>query len=186
MPAASDPGLLVGLAVAVALPGIWLVAGGSDESAGTAPGTDPGSGPGAPVGPRSSGVADGLLAGLGFGAMFSALGQVGDGAGAWSAALTQGVSTVSVVVLAALLGAAWRPTRTALLATPAGPLGGAAVILFLLANQHGLLTVAAVVSSLYPAATILLAVAVLHERVQRAQAVGLLLCGATVVLVSLG
>ena len=57
---------------------------------------------------------------------------------------------------------------------------------FLLATQRGLLSVAAVLTSLYPAATVLLAVGVLREQVHRPQVVGLLLCVVTVVCVSAG
>jgi drug/metabolite transporter (DMT)-like permease len=49
-----------------------------------------------------------------------------------------------------------------------------------------LLSVAAVLTSLYPAFTVLLATLVLHERLHRGQAVGLALCTVTVVCVALG
>ena len=49
-----------------------------------------------------------------------------------------------------------------------------------------LLSVAAVLTSLYPAFTVLLATLVLHERLHRGQAVGLALCTITVVCVALG
>jgi len=65
-----------------------------------------------------------------------------------------------------------------------GPL--AAVGTFQLASQGGLLAVSSVLASLYPAATILLAVAVLGERVRGAQTPGLLLCGGAVALVAVG
>jgi uncharacterized membrane protein len=65
-------------------------------------------------------------------------------------------------------------------------LGGLATAAYLLATQHGLLSVSAVLTSLYPAVTILLAALVLREHVHRAQAWGLGLCAAAVVLVALG
>ena len=67
-----------------------------------------------------------------------------------------------------------------------GPLSAVAVVCFQLSTRHGLLTVSAVLASLYPAATILLAVAVLRERIGRAQGLGLALRGVTVALTSLG
>jgi drug/metabolite transporter (DMT)-like permease len=176
------PGVLVILAIVLAMPGIWLVASGEDDSAGSPVETAAG-----PVGgARAAGVVDGILAGLGFGVMFAALGQVPESAGMWPLTLAQGVSAVAAAALASSLGASWRPTRSSWRALPAGPLSAAAVVCFQLAVQSGLLTVSAVLASLYPAATVLLAMAVLRERIHRAQGVGLLLCGATVVLVTVG
>ena len=76
-------------------------------------------------------------------------------------------------LLATALGARWVPRgRVVRLALLAGLLGAAATGLFLLATHHGLLTVAAVLTSLYPAFTVLLAALVLREHVHRAQASG--------------
>jgi drug/metabolite transporter (DMT)-like permease len=58
--------------------------------------------------------------------------------------------------------------------------------MFLLATQTDLLTVAAVLTSLYPAFTILLAAVVLREHIYRAQGLGLLLCGVAVGFVAAG
>ena len=67
-----------------------------------------------------------------------------------------------------------------------GLLAAVAGASFLLATHHGLLTVSAVLVSLYPAFTVLLAALVLRERIHRVQAVGLALCGVAVVLVAAG
>lgn len=166
------------LAVLTGIPGIWLVSRVTDapDPAGTAS-----------AGPRGSGLTDGLLAGVGFGVLFAALDQVSDGAGLWATATTQTASTLTAVALAVATGSVWWPLPRAIWAAAwAGPLSTAALLCFLLATQQGSLTVAALLSSLYPAATIVLAVLVLRERIHRAQLLGLLLCGATVGLVAVG
>jgi drug/metabolite transporter (DMT)-like permease len=165
------PALLVWLGVLLALPAIWLVS------------REPGPGSSA----AATGLLDGVLAGLGFGLLFAAMGQVPDGAGLWPVALAQVTATVSIAVTAAVLGQRWLPTRRfEAWGLVAGLLATTAVVLFLLATQSGLLTVAAVLTSLYPAFTVLLAATVLREHVHRAQAIGLLLSGVAVALVAAG
>ena len=135
----------------------------------------------------AAGLVDGVLAGLGFGLLFAALGQIPDTAGWWPLALCQAASIPSVVLLAMALRAPWRPRgRVVRLALFAGPLGAAATGLFLLSTQQGYLTVAGVLTSLYPASTVLLAAVLLHERVHRTQGFGLVLCGLAVALVAAG
>ena len=56
--------------------------------------------------------------------------------------------------------------------------------LFLLAARIGLVSLVAVISSLYPASTVLLARVVLHERVGRRQQAGLALAAVGVVLIA--
>lgn len=170
------PAGLTWLGVACALPAIWLVSRIEDS---------PDSGPAGRR--RSAELVDGLLAGLGFGVLFSALGQVSDGSGFGPLALTQATAVVATILLAMALRAPWLPRgRAAGQAVVLGALGAAATALFLLATQTGLLTVAAVLSSLYPATTVLLAALVLHERIGRSQGVGLLLAGLAVGLVAAG
>lgn len=174
------PSPVVWLGIVAALPGIWLVAAIPKDDPGkeAEPGTS---------GARADGLLDGVLAGLGFGVLFAALGQVPDTAGLWPLTLAQLVSVPTVIVLAVVLRAAWvprgRPVRWALLA---GPLGATATGAFLLASQQGFLTVAGVLTALYPASTVLLASLVLHERIHRAQGIGLGLCATAIALVASG
>ena len=67
-----------------------------------------------------------------------------------------------------------------------GRLAAGATILFLFASQSGLLAVASVLSSLYPAFTVLLAAVILREPIHRAQSVGLAMALAAVALVAAG
>lgn len=167
------PGPLVWVGIVAAVPAIWLVA------------REPSSGPDAD--PARSGARDGVLAGLGFGVLFTCLGQVPDQAGFWPLVLNQLVGVVVIGLAATLLGAQWVPRDTqAWGGALAGLLGGVATAAFLLATQHGLLSVSAVLTSLYPAFTVLLAAVVLREHVHRLQAWGLALCGVAVVLVAMG
>ncbi len=165
------PSAVTWLGVGCALPAIWLVSRSREDD----------------LRPAGAGVLDGVLAGLGFGALFTALGQVPDDAGLGPLALAQGVSVVVIITLALALRSDWLPRdRFAAVAVTAGLLGSFATGLFLLSTQSGLLTVAAVLSSLYPATTVLLAALVLHERIDRAQGLGLLLAAAAVGLVAAG
>jgi drug/metabolite transporter (DMT)-like permease len=167
------PTLVTWLGVVCAFPAIWLVARAADPAPADRA--------------RRAGVADGLFAGLGFGALFTALGQVENGSGLGPLALAQATSVVSIIVLAIGLRQPWLPChRGEVAASSAGLLGALATLLFLLSTQAGLLTVAAVLSSLYPVTTVLLAALLLHERIHRFQGVGLVLAGAAVALVAGG
>lgn len=162
-------GPLTWAGVLVALPGIWLVA------------REPGA-------RADAGLVDGLLAGAGFGVLFAATGQVPESAGLWPLAVTQLVGLASVVALAVALREPWLSgDRVVVLGgSAAGLLTFLALVGLLLATQQGLLTVSAVLTSLYPAVTVLLARVLLAERLHRSQVGGLLLCGVTVVCVALG
>ena len=66
------------------------------------------------------------------------------------------------------------------------PLGASASILYFLATHSGLLSIVAVLTSLYPAVTVLLAVGILRESISRRQAVGLVLAMLAVGLIVAG
>lgn len=166
------PGPLVWIGVVIALPAIWLVSREPVEGAAAAGG---------------SGLVDGILAGVGFGTLFAALAQIPEEAGFLPLAVNQGVAALAIIGVALALRADWVPrNRYALGGVLSGALGALATGCFQVATQHGYLTVAAVITSLYPAFTVLLAATVLRERVHRAQGYGLALCAAAVVMVAAG
>jgi drug/metabolite transporter (DMT)-like permease len=74
-------------------------------------------------------------------------------------------------------------------ALPLGPLAGlfdiGGNVLYLLAKQHVRLDVAAVLSSLYPVATVLLARFISREKVARSQWLGVAVCLAAIALITL-
>ncbi len=168
------PSALALAGIVVAVPAIALVSRVVEEDA-------------AAQAAHRGGVVDGVVAGLGFGVLFVALGQVRDDAGLWPLAVAQGAAAVVVVLLAVALREAWVPRdRLAWRAVVMGPLGATATTAFLLATREGLLSVVSVISSLYPATTVLLATLVLKERIQAWQGVGLALAASAVTLVALG
>ncbi|MDQ2674473.1 MAG: DMT family transporter, partial [Chloroflexota bacterium] len=115
------------------------------------------------------------------------LGQVPESAGLGPLAAAEVMSVLAVAVLASALGHAWVPReRTAWWGTVVGALAAGASVAFLFATQSGLLTVAAVITSLYPVFTILLAATVLRERIHGTQAIGLLLSGIAVSMIAVG
>jgi drug/metabolite transporter (DMT)-like permease len=131
-------------------------------------------------------------AGLGFGLFFIALDATSDDAGLWPIVAGRGASVALFAVVAAVwAGARVGDRRAREGATPwllvgCGVLDAGANATFLLATQRGLLTLVAVLGSLYPASTLLLARFVLHERLAKPQLAGVALAGAAVVLVTAG
>ncbi len=82
---------------------------------------------------------------------------------------------------------AWRlDVRLVVGLTALGCLSGIATALYFLAARDGLLSIVAVLTSLYPALTIALARIVLGERLTRGQQVGLLTAACAVALVVAG
>lgn len=176
------PPPIVWAGIVIAMPAIWLIATTTEAPAETGH-----RGASATPGRLGAGVVDGVLAGLGFGLMFAALGQVPDEAGFGPLAAAEVTSIPAVIALAVVLRQPWVPRdRDSIGGIGVGALAAGASVLFLLATQAGLLTVASVLASLYPAFTVLLAAVVLGERVHRSQAVGLGLALAAVAMIASG
>ena len=128
-----------------------------------------------------------ILAGLGFGSLFVLLSRTSSDSGLWPLLAARVVSVPILVVL--VLATRARPgadRRLLALATVAGVLDMTANVLYLSASRRGLLSIVAVISSLYPASTVAMAFAVDRERVTRSQALGLGLAAVALVLVTAG
>jgi drug/metabolite transporter (DMT)-like permease len=135
------------------------------------------------IGARIIGLA--LVAGLGFGFYFVFLARAGHHAGLWPLVVSRVASAIAIVPIAARASAFHRIRGRMLLITVlAGVLDASANMFFLLATHTGLLSLAAVLTSLYPAVTVLLAVGLLHEHTSRIQKAGLALAGASIVLIT--
>jgi drug/metabolite transporter (DMT)-like permease len=126
-----------------------------------------------------------LLAGLGFGTYFILVHGAAQVSTYWTM-LASRIGGVLVMVLFML--ARQKSWRVSSKAWPLIALNGFLDItangFYILASQVGRLDVAAVLSSLYPAATVLLAAILLKERVARSQAIGILLALIAIVLLT--
>jgi drug/metabolite transporter (DMT)-like permease len=134
---------------------------------------------------RTVGLA--LLAAVGFGCYFVGSHVGVRGGLGWLLLLSHAVACLGILGVAGarrLPLRANRRERAPLLAI--GLLDLAATALYGLANRDGQLSVVAVVGSLYPVATVVLARIALHERVGRVQAVGIGLALAGVGLIAGG
>jgi drug/metabolite transporter (DMT)-like permease len=135
------------------------------------------------IGPRIIGLA--LVSGLGFGMYFVLLARAGDNSGLWPLVISRFSSAALILPLARARGA-FHMVRGRMLAIVllAGACDALANLCFLLASREGLLSLASVLTSLYPATTVVLAVWLLREHTNPVQRVGLALAGASIVLIT--
>ncbi len=174
--AAERPSATASAGVVLALVSVALI------SAASAPSTE-----GPAVADRWAGVPEALGAGLAFGAFFILLDNSGDMSGLWPLVGTK-LSSVALIAALALASRtrlraerrAWGPIAAA------GVLDLLANLFYLLAVREGLLSLVAVLTSMYPAATVILARVVLGERVSARQTTGFAVAIAGVVLIASG
>jgi drug/metabolite transporter (DMT)-like permease len=160
------PGKITILGFAFAVTGLWLITRTEDGSA-------------------PEGVGFAVLAGLGFAGFYLCIRQAGSGSPLWMATLTRAgglMITGLIVVLQrnfrdiTASGVRWGVVT--------GCIDSLGTILFVLASQTGRLDEAVVISSLYPAVTVLLARLVLKEHFTRWRFVGLLAALAAVPMIA--
>ncbi|WP_348267036.1 EamA family transporter [Edaphobacter paludis] len=174
-----SPGLLRIVGFVVAGAAIWLIAAGPNAEA---------------VPAKTGTIWLALVAGTGFGIYFVALKMAGVAGVLWPMATARmGSLTVCSLMLLGLSFssktsaiAQGRLTRAAVRwALTTAVLDTSGNLLFIAATRAGRLDVAAVLASLYPASTILLAAWMLSERPTRRQGIGMLVAAAAVVMITL-
>ena len=167
------PGIQAGVGIMLALPAVWLLGGGGGAAASRQI--------------DRSGLAAAVLAGVGFGLFFVAFSWVGKGAGAWPAAASR---AASVLLQSLLLRKSRGSVKVASGLHPLVIVGGladsSANLLYLFAVQRGGLAEVSVLSSMYPAATVLLAALWLKERLSTSQFGGVAIAVTAVVLIASG
>ncbi len=159
-----------------------VLAGADSAGPETGPGGSPGH-TGRPV----AGVAAGLIAGACFALLLIGLDRAGSGSGLWPAAAAE-VAELAVAVTAAALTQNLRLPRgrPGWLSVFTGVTGAAGTVCYFYAAHTGLLAVVAVLTSLYPASTIVLARITLGERLTGLRLAGLVLAGGCVALIAAG
>ena len=165
------PGSLAWAGIGLAVPAIVLLAAGPVEHA--------------RKGIVRRAMLLGTAAGVGFGLFFIAISRTSSASGLWPLAAARLATITLVVFTAVLTRRSLRPAQGGfLIVLLCGALDMGANIAFLLATRIGLLSITAVVTSLYPGPTVLLALLVYRERLTVPRVLGLTLALAGVALIS--
>jgi drug/metabolite transporter (DMT)-like permease len=180
-----SPGSLRIAGFAVAGIAIWMIAAGPNPEGGDITKS------------QSSTLVLAVVSGIGFGIYFVALRYAGHAGLIWPMATARigSLTTCSLTLLAVTLGHISpenNPQRTGLLPKAAvlwclstALLDTSGNLLFIAATRAGRLDVAAVLASLYPASTILLAAWTLHEKPTLRQGLGMAVAACAVVMITL-
>ncbi len=163
------PGGLTMLGFGMALAGVWLI-------------SQPGSGK-----ISADGLGLAITAGMGFGGFLTLVALLSDEALFWSLAASRVSSITVMLILAYATRRMVAPTRKFLpLIMVCGVMDVGGNVFFALAEEAGRVDVASVLSSLYPATTVVLALIILKERLTRWQSVGVVCAMTAIVLIATG
>jgi drug/metabolite transporter (DMT)-like permease len=136
-------------------------------------------------GPSGLGLA--LVAGLALGGFSVTISQIGDGHAFIPLTIIRATEALLIGAVLLVGRQPWRAERRLIPAMAGvGVLDMAGNAGFILAVQAGSLAIAAALSSLYPATTVVLAAIVLRERVTRSHVVGLVLAATAIVCIAAG
>jgi drug/metabolite transporter (DMT)-like permease len=136
---------------------------------------------------RRSGIEFALIGGIGIGLVSTLIGQLPEGSVWWPLVVLK-LASITVILLAIVLTRRpWRVHGRSLappVAIGVGDMTGN--VFYVLATQSGRLDIAAVLSSLYPVVTVVLAIVVLREHISRQHALGIAAAVAAVALIAAG
>jgi drug/metabolite transporter (DMT)-like permease len=134
---------------------------------------------------RFTGIREALLSGILLGGVYVFLAAAGSGAGLYPLLTARAASVILIVAAVLVLR---RPPVAPAAVLPlilvAGIIDMAANVLYVLSAYAGMVSIAAVLTSLYPASTVLLAALVLRERLASRQIAGVALALGSVVLIA--
>jgi drug/metabolite transporter (DMT)-like permease len=134
---------------------------------------------------RPKGLGLAFLAGLGFGSFFILISRVSHGEIFWPLAAARLSSLLFLLAVILVRRQSVIPEESVWpVVFLAGALDVAGNVFFVLATHSGRLDVAARLSSLYPAVTVLLATIILKERVSRLQTIGIFVASVAIPLIS--
>jgi drug/metabolite transporter (DMT)-like permease len=160
--------VLVGIVLAIV--GVVLVSAGADDASG-----------------RPSGLGYGIAAGIGMGAFSFLISRVSHDHVFWPLVAVRGVEAVVFLAIVVVARPAWRvPSGLWPAIVGIGALDLLGNASYLTATHAGALAVAAVLSSLYPVVTVVLATVFLRERVTRAHVIGILTAAVAIALIAGG
>lgn len=164
------PSLIAGVGVVISLGAVALVSGASNFAEFRA----------------RDGIPEGVVAGALFGIFFILISNA-TSPEVWTITIARTASILVLIVVVAVGRISLRPPPgIGWMIVVAGIGDVVANLFFLAAERRGLLSLVAVISSLYPASTVLLARIVLKERMTQLQKIGLALAAIGVVLISFG
>ena len=166
-----QPSFVCGVGILLALIAIFMVSAGH-------PGND------LPV--STATVLEALLAGVGFGLFFCVLGETNAESAPWPIVAGRTSAAALLLVGAAVRKASIKPVGDWLPLLGCSVCDTGANVAFLFALKYGQLAPVAVLASLYPAVTVLLARFVLSEHLNRRRIVGLWVTLGAVALVAVG
>lgn len=162
------PGWLTLIGFGFALAAVWLISGG--------------------VGVRldQNSLRLPLLAGLSFGGFFILLHRASSVSILWPLVAIRIVSITSLLSYCVVTRQSWIPARESWFPiVMSGILDSAGNAFYALSARIGRMDVAAVLGSLYPGSTVLLAWFILKERISRVQVVGILIALAAIVMITI-